>query len=91
MGERGDAGDSFSYHSGMQFSAPNRDNDNSAKKCAKDANGGWWFNDCQQVCLTGSYENGTHSSSGIVGVQWFAWKGDNYSLSMVEMKMKLAP
>ena len=73
----------------MKFSAKNFDNDKSSKlNCAKLAAGGWWFNDCQQVCLTGKYENGTHSAPGIVGIQWFGWKGGNYSLSSVEMKMK---
>jgi len=84
----GDAGDSFSYHNGMKFSTKNGDNDNSASNCAQLAKGGWWFNDCQQVCLTGEYKNGTHSSPGIVGIQWQAWKGDSYSLSRVEMKMR---
>ncbi|KAL9957687.1 hypothetical protein ACROYT_G034613 [Oculina patagonica] len=86
----GDAGDSFSYHNGMKFSTKNNDNDNSSQACAKLALGGWWYNNCQEVCLTGQYENGTHSASGIVGIQWFAWKGDSYSLSRVEMKFKPA-
>lgn len=84
----GDAGDSFSYHNGMKFSTKNSDNDKSSQSCAKLAFGGWWFNNCQQACLTGKYENGTHSAQGIVGIQWSAWKGGNYSLSRVEMKMK---
>ena len=72
----------------MRFSVKNRDYDNSARHCALLANAGWWFNDCQQACLTGEYKNGTHSAPGIVGIQWLAWKGGNYSLSRVEMKIK---
>ena len=58
--------------------------------CAQLASGGWWYEDCQESCLTGSYENGTHSQAGIVGIQWLSWKGANYSLSRVEMKAKPA-
>ncbi|XP_078345245.1 microfibril-associated glycoprotein 4-like [Oculina patagonica] len=85
----GAAGDSFSYHNNMKFTTSDKDNDkNSVDNCAQLADGGWWFNDCQKACLTGSYENGTHSQAGIVGIQWFSWKGANYSLSRVEMKAK---
>ena len=73
----------------MQFSTIDRDNDKSnGKDCASLANGGWWFNACQEACLTGDYKNGTHDASGTVGVQWLSWKGADYSLSRVEMKVR---
>ena len=84
----GNAGDSFWYHNNMKFSAKNSDNDASSSNCANLAKGGWWYNDCERVCLTGQYLNGTHAS-GIVGIQWRAWKGENYSLSQAEMKIRL--
>ena len=87
----GNAGDSFSYHNNMKFSTKNADNDASrpsSVNCAQLAKGGWWYNDCQQACLTGQYLNGTHAS-GIVGIQWKAWKGEAFSLSRAEMKIRL--
>lgn len=85
----GNAGDSFSYHNEMKFTTKQWDNDKSGSNCAITARGGWWFKDCQpQACLTGLYENGTHSTQGIVGIRWLTWKNANFSLARVEMKIR---
>ena len=48
-------GDPFHSHNldGMQFSTRDRDNDRERRgNCASWNNGGWWHNDCYQICLT---------------------------------------
>lgn len=48
------ANDSKKYHNGMKFSTEDRDNDRSlTRNCALIFAGGWWFNDCHSVDLTG--------------------------------------
>ncbi|XP_061190418.1 ficolin-1-like [Saccostrea echinata] len=41
--------------SGMPFSAPDTDNDNSGGSCAADLSGGWWFNNCHSAYLNGPW------------------------------------
>ena len=47
-------GESFYYHSGQQFTTRDRDNDNYSTNCVNlnDVGGGWWYNNCFNVCLT---------------------------------------
>ncbi|KAH8246380.1 hypothetical protein KR038_007479, partial [Drosophila bunnanda] len=44
----GTAGDSFTYHEGMQFSTKDRDNDHHETiHCAQHFTGAWWYRYCQ--------------------------------------------
>ncbi|KAK7098579.1 microfibril-associated glycoprotein 4-like [Littorina saxatilis] len=93
----GTAGDSFSYHSGMRFTTPDRDHDLWWASCGKKDQSGWWFNACSYCSLNGVYHDlgnastprppspdGTHT-----GIQWFHWKADpTYSLQRVTMMLK---
>lgn len=86
------AGDSFSAHSGMSFSTPDRDNDDHASKhCAQENKSGWWFYNCHDSNLNGVWKEGgrdpadPHAKDGIV---WHSWKGDEYSLKNVIMAIK---
>ncbi|XP_062571131.1 fibrinogen beta chain-like [Saccostrea cucullata] len=39
--------------SGMYFSTPDRNNDNSSGDCGRDNGGGWWYNDCHRAFQNG--------------------------------------
>ena len=79
----GDAGDSLTYHNGMEFSTKDKDNDKSQKThCAKLYQSAWWYNDCYWSSLNGRYSQTSH------GIQWSTWKQNTYSLKKSEMKTR---
>ena len=87
-GYSGTAGDSLTYHNGMQFSTHDRDNDRSGSNCAVRYQGGWWYNGCYTSNLNGLYLRGANDNRAVV------WKKFNtaiayYSLKWSEMKLRL--
>ncbi|XP_035228784.1 protein scabrous-like [Stegodyphus dumicola] len=80
-GYRGNASDAMTYHNGMAFSTPDRDNDASeATHCADFYNSGWWYNHCQYVNINGRYNT---------GITWYDIDAHEWSeLMRVEMKIK---
>ena len=55
-GFSGKAKDSLSYHNGMKFTTPDKDNDAQRKvNCATTAKSGWWFNKCEKCNLNGAF------------------------------------
>ncbi|KAH8297071.1 hypothetical protein KR044_004462, partial [Drosophila immigrans] len=42
----GDAGDALKLNRNMKFTTFDQDNDNSYNNCARERNGGWWYNQC---------------------------------------------
>jgi ficolin len=88
----GDAGDSFSSHSGMKFSTYDVDNDRAdesysrGEECAKIFKGAWWYNQCHSSNLNGLYLNGSHTSYAD-GMEWASFEGLQYSLKGTEMKI----
>lgn len=91
--EGGNAGDSLTYQSGMQFSTSDRDNDLWFAHCAEKDLAGWWYKDCGYSALNGVYVEGGPipiSADGIVrGIIWYHWnRRFAYSLKRVEMKIK---
>ncbi|XP_078676401.1 ficolin-2-like [Branchiostoma floridae x Branchiostoma belcheri] len=90
-GYSGTAGDSMAYSNGMKFSTVDRDNDaHSSFHCSQQrAQAGWWFNQCSRSFLNGRYlRNCGNFCSRYQGVLWAHWKGFNYSLKSVSMKIR---
>jgi hypothetical protein len=84
----GNAGDSLSWHRGMAFSTKDRDNDKWGSNCAVTFKGAWWFGrGCHYSNLNGLYHHGKYTSPGD-GVNWYHWKGNNYSAKRAEMKIR---
>ncbi|XP_015281058.1 PREDICTED: tenascin isoform X3 [Gekko japonicus] len=83
-GYSGTAGDSMTYHSGRAFSTFDKDNDSAITNCALSYKGAFWYKNCHRVNLMGRYGDNSHSQ----GVNWFHWKGHEYSIQFAEMKLR---
>ncbi|XP_071393475.1 microfibril-associated glycoprotein 4-like [Centroberyx affinis] len=84
----GGAGDSLSYFDGQKFSTMDRDQDSSARHCARTYLGGFWYKDCQLANPTGVYRWGDDDTVYAVGIVWSSWKGYNYSMKTMSMKIR---
>ncbi|XP_035853192.1 microfibril-associated glycoprotein 4-like [Sander lucioperca] len=84
----GGAGDSLSYHNGMKFTTFDKDQDNWSGNCAKLNLGAFWFNGCHYANPNGVYRWGYDKTINYVGVDWYYWKGYNYSLKTISMKIR---
>uniref|UniRef100_W5K3R2 Tenascin-R n=1 Tax=Astyanax mexicanus TaxID=7994 RepID=W5K3R2_ASTMX len=80
----GTAGDSLSYHQGRPFSTKDRDHDIAVTNCALSYKGAWWYKNCHRANLNGKYGESRHSQ----GINWYHWKGHEFSIPFVEMKMR---
>uniref|UniRef100_A0A8D0HC42 Janusin n=1 Tax=Sphenodon punctatus TaxID=8508 RepID=A0A8D0HC42_SPHPU len=80
----GTAGDSLTYHQGRPFSTNDRDNDVAVTNCAMSYKGAWWYKNCHRTNLNGKYGESRHSQ----GINWYHWKGHEFSIPFVEMKMR---
>lgn len=82
----GNAGDSLdtTYHKSQPFSTLDRD---SSSNCVEKYKGGWWYNNCHRSNLNGLYLNGSHKSYAN-GIEWYHWKGYNYSLKKTQMMIR---
>ncbi|XP_038827313.1 tenascin-like [Salvelinus namaycush] len=83
-GYSGTAGDSLIYHHGRPFSTYDNDNDIAVTNCALSYKGAFWYKNCHRVNLMGKYGDNSHSK----GINWFHWKGHEYSIQFVEMKIR---
>lgn len=83
-GYTGTAGDSMTYHNGRSFSTFDKDNDSAITNCALSYKGAFWYKNCHRVNLMGRYGDNSHSQ----GVNWFHWKGHEYSIQFAEMKVR---
>ncbi|XP_059495455.1 tenascin-X-like isoform X16 [Stegostoma tigrinum] len=80
----GNAGNSLSYHHGSNFTTVDADNDEALTNCAVSYRGGWWYKNCHRVNLNGEYGNNRDHQ----GVNWFSWKGFEFSIPFTEMKIR---
>ncbi|XP_043229461.1 fibrinogen-like protein 1 [Amphibalanus amphitrite] len=83
----GNANDSLTYHTGQRFSTKDRDNDDNVGNCAKGWEAPWWHKNCYKSSLNGKYLAGEHTKTWH-GVVWKHWRGGNYSLKTVTMKIR---
>ncbi|XP_037653900.1 tenascin isoform X3 [Choloepus didactylus] len=83
-GYSGTAGDSMTYHNGRSFSTFDKDTDSAITNCALSYKGAFWYKNCHRVNLMGRYGDNSHSQ----GVNWFHWKGHEYSIQFAEMKLR---
>ncbi|XP_071430387.1 tenascin isoform X2 [Pithys albifrons albifrons] len=83
-GYSGTAGDSMTYHNGRSFSTFDKDHDSAITNCALSYKGAFWYKNCHRVNLMGRYGDNSHSQ----GVNWFHWRGHEYSIQFAEMKLR---
>ncbi|XP_036413590.1 microfibril-associated glycoprotein 4-like [Colossoma macropomum] len=84
----GGAGDSLSGHSGQKFSTFDKDQDSSENNCAKLHRGAFWYSDCHAANPNGLYLWGSDKTHHATGVEWRYWKGNDYSLKTIGMKIR---
>ncbi|XP_078665779.1 fibrinogen-like protein 1 [Branchiostoma floridae x Branchiostoma belcheri] len=92
-GYSGTAGDSMRHNNGQTFSTVDRDNDVASNlDCSQQSGqGGWWYKDCSHSFLNGRYvnlRNCGNSCRAWPGVVWYDWRGGDYSLKSVSMKIR---
>ncbi|XP_070846575.1 microfibril-associated glycoprotein 4-like [Chaetodon trifascialis] len=84
----GDAGDAMTAHDGQKFSTFDKDQDASSGNCAKSFLGAFWYADCHRTNPNGVYRWGADKTLYAVGVEWSQWKGHDYSLKAISMKIR---
>ncbi|KAM3863869.1 microfibril-associated glycoprotein 4-like [Diretmus argenteus] len=85
--KNGGARDSMKYHNGQKFSTFDKDQDTHKINCASRFVGAFWYVPCLHSNVNGVYLWGKtpHHAMGVV---WHTWKGQNYSLKTVSMKIR---
>ena len=78
-------GDSLAYSNGYRFTTKDNDNDGTNNRnCAEYSFGAWWYRNCHYSNLNGHYGSDVRGK----GVNWYHWKGFEYSLPFTEMKVR---
>lgn len=85
----GGAGNSLGAHNGQKFSTLDRDQDGEpAQNCARRYLGAFWYAKCHNANPNGVYRWGSDDTLFAVGVEWYHWKGYDYSLKSISMKIR---
>ncbi|XP_026224892.1 microfibril-associated glycoprotein 4-like [Anabas testudineus] len=84
----GGAGDAMNYHSGQKFSTFDKDQDSWPNNCARSSLGAFWYRGCYNVNPNGVYRWGANTTLYAVGVSWLQWRGVEYSLKSISMKIR---
>jgi ficolin len=75
-------------HNGYAFTTKDSDNDIWwSSNCAVTFKGGWWYYYCHKSNLNGAYHN-EQPTSIADGIEWYLFKGHNYSLKTTSMMIK---
>lgn len=81
----GTAGDSLSKNRNMKFSTYDQDNDAVDSHCSQfRGGGGWWYNRCGNSNPNGIFNDNEYA----VGINWKSFKGNEYSLPFMEIKIR---
>ncbi|XP_038590985.1 microfibril-associated glycoprotein 4-like [Micropterus salmoides] len=83
---KGAAGDSLSIHNGQKFTTTDKDQDTHVSNCARICFGGFWYEGCFAANPNGIYTWG--SSPRLAGIHWSNFKGLEYSLKTMIMKIR---
>ncbi|XP_077969892.1 techylectin-5B-like [Styela clava] len=87
----GNAGDALGnvQHRNMPFTTKDADHDTHKwGNCAQLFHGAFWYGTCHSTNLNGLYIHGGNNTRRGVGVTWYQWRGNFYSLKFAEMKMR---
>ncbi|KAM9280648.1 LOW QUALITY PROTEIN: tenascin-R-like [Cariama cristata] len=80
----GTLGESLRYHRGHPFSTKDRDNNIAVTSCAMSYKGAWWYKNHHRSNLNSKYGESRQGQ----GINWYHWKGHEFSIPFVEMKMR---
>uniref|UniRef100_A0A7N8WXR5 Fibrinogen C-terminal domain-containing protein n=1 Tax=Mastacembelus armatus TaxID=205130 RepID=A0A7N8WXR5_9TELE len=86
----GGAGDCLTSHSGFKFSTFDKDQDAWENNCARRYLGAFWYNSCHCTNPNGVYRWGADSTLYAAGASWSMYKGENYSMKTISMKIRPA-
>ncbi|KAM9716375.1 microfibril-associated glycoprotein 4-like [Menidia menidia] len=86
--KEGGAGDSLKVHNGRKFTTFDKDQDIWNLNCAKRALGAFWYEKCHSTNPNGVYRWGADGTLIAVGVSWHSWRGHDYSLKAISMKIR---
>ncbi|XP_065360691.1 ficolin-2-like [Calliphora vicina] len=84
----GNAGDSFSFHQGYNFSTKDHDNDQHKSNCAVKEKGAWWYSKCFWSNLNGQYYGKDEAAKIKNGICWNGFKRCQHSLKFVQMMIR---
>ncbi|XP_041829170.1 microfibril-associated glycoprotein 4-like [Melanotaenia boesemani] len=84
----GGAGDSLTGHNEQKFTTLDKDQDIWENNCARSFLGGFWYGKCHSANPTGIYRWGQDGTLYAVGVSWSSWKGNDYSMKTISMKIR---
>ncbi|XP_008290680.1 microfibril-associated glycoprotein 4-like [Stegastes partitus] len=84
----GEAGNGLLYHNSMKFTTYDKDQDTWSENCAHTYLGGFWYKMCYFSNPTGMYAPPGAIKYPQAHVVWRSWRGDNYSLKTIDMKIR---
>lgn len=72
----------------MKFTTLDKDQDTWSGNCARKFLGAFWYSNCHSTNPNGVYRWGSDGTLYAVGVSWYGWKGHDYSLKAISMKIR---